>query len=97
MSATAAPTHLRENPYELGRAQLRRVGEAFGVDPDLIGVLCECKKTVEVSVPVEMDDGAVRVFQGYRVVHNVTRGPAKGAFATTPASPATRSRPSRCG
>ncbi|MFN8223804.1 MAG: Glu/Leu/Phe/Val dehydrogenase [Gaiellales bacterium] len=75
----AAP-HLHENPFELARAQLRRVGEIFGVDPGLVDVLAQCKKTVEVSVPVVMDDRSVRVFAGYRVVHNMTRGPAKGGI-----------------
>ena len=69
-----------ENPFKLARGQLRRVGEIFGVDPNLVNVLAECKKTVEVSVPVSMDDGATTVFQGFRVVHNVTRGPAKGGI-----------------
>ena len=58
MSTTEAATHLFENPFELARGQLRRVGEIFGVDPNLVNVLAECKKTVEVSVPVSMDDGA---------------------------------------
>ena len=84
MSTTEAATHLRENPYALAQAQLRLVGETFGVDPDLIAVLAECKKTVEVSVPVAMDDGTTRVFEGYRVVHNVTRGPAKGGIRYHP-------------
>ena len=77
-------SHLHENPFELARAQLRRVGETFGVDPDLIRVLSECKKTVGVSVPVSMDDGSVLVFEGYRVVHNMTRGPAKGGIRYHP-------------
>src|SRR3954453_8127954 len=86
MSAAApAPTHLRENPFELAQAQLRRVGETFSVDPDLIRILSQCKKGVEVSVPVQMDDGSVQVFQGYRVVHNMTRGPAKGGIRYHPA------------
>jgi glutamate dehydrogenase (NAD(P)+) len=84
MSATETSTHLRENPFALARAQLVRVGETFGVDANLIGVLQGCKKTVEVSVPVSMDDGRVRVFEGYRVVHNVTRGPAKGGIRYHP-------------
>ena len=84
MSTTEAASHLRENPYALARAQLRRVGETFGVDPNLISVLSECKKSVEVSVPVAMDDGTTRVFEGFRVVHNVTRGPAKGGIRYHP-------------
>ncbi|RDI73468.1 Glutamate dehydrogenase/leucine dehydrogenase [Gaiella occulta] len=86
MSSTQAPaTHLRENPFELAQSQLRRVGETFAVDPNLIRVLSHCKKGVEVSVPVQMDDGSVSVFQGYRVVHNMTRGPAKGGIRYHPA------------
>ncbi|HEY7179151.1 MAG TPA: Glu/Leu/Phe/Val dehydrogenase [Gaiella sp.] len=84
MSATETSTHLRENPFSLARDQLVRVGEAFGVDPNLVRVLQGCKKSVEVSVPVSMDDGRVRVFEGYRVVHNVTRGPAKGGIRYHP-------------
>jgi glutamate dehydrogenase (NAD(P)+) len=84
MSATETSTHLRENPFSLARAQLARIGETFGVDPNLIGVMQGCKKTVEVSVPVSMDDGSVRVFEGFRVVPNVTRGPAKGGIRYHP-------------
>jgi glutamate dehydrogenase (NAD(P)+) len=86
MSATeAASSHLRENPFELARAQLRRVGEVFALDPNLIGVLSGVKKCVEVAVPVQMDDGAVHVFDGYRVTHNVARGPSKGGIRYHPA------------
>ena len=63
MSTAEAPTHLRENPYEIARQQLRRVGETFGIDPNLINVLERCKKSVEVSIPVTMDDGTVGVFE----------------------------------
>ena len=84
MSATETSTHLRENPFSLVRAQLARIGETFGVDPNLIRIMQSCKKSVEVSVPVSMDDGSVRVFEGFRVVHNVTRGPAKGGIRYHP-------------
>ncbi len=86
MSAgTPLPTHLHENPFALAQAQLRRVGETFDVDPNLIQILSQCKKAVEVSIPVQMDDGSVFAFQGYRVVHNTTRGPAKGGIRYHPA------------
>ena len=84
-AAPPAPTHLRENPFELAQAQLRRVGDTFEVDPNLIQILSYCKKGVEVSVPVQMDDGTVHAFQGYRVIHNMTRGPAKGGIRYHPA------------
>jgi len=83
---TATPTgsHLNENPYEVARRQLRSVGEAYGLDDDLIGVLSECKKAVEVSIPTRMDDGSVEVFQGFRVTHNIARGPSKGGIRYHP-------------
>ena len=87
MSATdTPPTHLRENPFELAQAQLRRAGEIFGIDDNLVRVLSQCKKGVEVSVPVRMDDDSVQVFEGYRVVHNMTRGPAKGGIRYHPSA-----------
>ena len=81
MTAVEAPeSHLRENPFEIAREQLRRVGEFFQVDPDLVRVLQECKKAVSSRSPSTMDDGSVRVFQGFRVTHNVARGPSKGGI-----------------
>src|SRR6187455_3798583 len=80
MSTAAADSHLRENPYELAKTQLRRVGEVFGLDPNLIRVLAQCKKAVEVSIPVSMDSGSTEVFQGFRVTHNIARGPSKGGI-----------------
>jgi glutamate dehydrogenase (NAD(P)+) len=85
MSTAEAPTHLRENPLALAREQLRRVGETFGIDPNLIRVLEKCKKSVEVSIPVTMDDGSVGVFRGHRVTHNIARGPSKGGIRYHPA------------
>jgi glutamate dehydrogenase (NAD(P)+) len=85
MSTAEAPTHLRENPLELARQQLRRVGQTFGIDPNLIRVLEKCKKSVEVSIPVTMDDGSIGVFRGHRVTHNIARGPSKGGIRYHPA------------
>src|SRR4029453_9734993 len=44
----------------------------------------QCKKAVEVSIPVSMDDGSTEVFQGYRVTHNIARGPSKGGIRYHP-------------
>ena len=77
-------THLRENPFEIAREQLHRVARVFSIDPNLVTVLGQCKKSVIVSVPVRMDDGSVRSFQGYRVTHNVSRGPSKGGIRYHP-------------
>ncbi|HLG09962.1 MAG TPA: Glu/Leu/Phe/Val dehydrogenase [Gaiellaceae bacterium] len=84
MSTAEAESHLRENPFELAKAQLRRVGEIFALDPNLIRVLSQCKKAVEVSIPVSMDDGSIEAFIGYRVTHNIARGPSKGGIRYHP-------------
>ncbi|MFL6029082.1 MAG: Glu/Leu/Phe/Val family dehydrogenase [Gaiellaceae bacterium] len=81
MTTVDAPvSHLRENPFEIAREQLRRVAQVFAIDPNLVNVLQDCKKAVTVSIPVAMDDGTTRVFEGHRVTHNVARGPSKGGI-----------------
>ncbi|HVC86473.1 MAG TPA: Glu/Leu/Phe/Val dehydrogenase [Gaiellaceae bacterium] len=83
--ATKAPeSHLRENPFRLAQQQLYSVAETFGIDERLINVLRECKRAVEVSIPTSLDDGTVRAFAGYRVTHNVARGPSKGGIRYHP-------------
>src|SRR3954452_21936385 len=77
-------SHLVENPYRLAREQLRKVADTFGIDDDLVGVLGECKKAVEVSIPTTLDDGSVRAFTGWRVTHNGARGPSKGGIRYHP-------------
>ena len=84
MSTLAPVSHLRENPFDIARDQLRRVAEVFEIDQNLVNVLQECKKGVEVSIPVGMDDGHTEVFKGFRVVHNIARGPSKGGIRYHP-------------
>jgi glutamate dehydrogenase (NAD(P)+) len=84
MSDAVVETHLRENPYELAKEQLVRVGQIFAIDPNLVRVLSQVKKAVEVSIPVAMDDGTIEVFTGYRVTHNIARGPSKGGIRYHP-------------
>ena len=65
MTTVEAPaSHLRENPYDIAKQQLRKVAQTFAIDPNLVNVLQECKKAVVVSVPVSMDDGTTLVFEG---------------------------------
>ena len=77
-------SHLRENPYDIAKDQLRRVATLFGVDANLVNILQECKKAVVVSVPVTMDDGNIVAYEGYRVTHNIARGPSKGGIRYHP-------------
>jgi glutamate dehydrogenase (NAD(P)+) len=77
-------THLRENPFDIAKHQLRGVADIFGIHSSLVNVLSQCKKAVTVSIPTRMDDGSVRVFEGYRVTHNIARGPSKGGIRYHP-------------
>ncbi len=81
MTTVEAPSsHLKENPWEMARSQLRQTAAQLGMDDSMLNVLIECKKCVAVSVPTRMDDGSVRVFEGFRCTHNVARGPSKGGI-----------------
>jgi glutamate dehydrogenase (NAD(P)+) len=84
MATTEQETHLRENPFRIAQLQLRKVADLFHIDDRLINVLQETKKAVEVSIPTSMDDGTVRAFTGYRVTHNIARGPSKGGIRYHP-------------
>jgi glutamate dehydrogenase (NAD(P)+) len=84
VTVEAPVSHLRENPFEIAREQLRRVAATFDIDQNLVNVLGTCKKAVEVSIPVGMDDGSTSVFTGYRVTHNSARGPSKGGIRYHP-------------
>jgi glutamate dehydrogenase (NAD(P)+) len=84
MTTVERETHLKENPFRVAQAQLHRVAGAFGVSESVVNVIQECKKAVIVSVPTRMDDGSVHAFEGFRVVHNTSRGPSKGGLRYHP-------------
>jgi glutamate dehydrogenase (NAD(P)+) len=73
-----------ESPFRIAQRQLRTVADVFEIDDDLVGILGACKKAVEVSIPTAMDDGSVRIFTGWRVTHNIARGPSKGGIRYHP-------------
>jgi glutamate dehydrogenase (NAD(P)+) len=84
VATTETISHLRENPFQIARQQLRLVGQTFNIDPNLINVLQECKKSVEVAIPISLDDGSINTFAGFRVQHNIARGPSKGGIRYHP-------------
>jgi glutamate dehydrogenase (NAD(P)+) len=72
------------NPFEIAQKQFDVAAERIGLAEDMRELLRMPKRQLIVSVPTLMDDGSVRVFQGYRVQHNVARGPAKGGVRYHP-------------
>ncbi|MHB8156579.1 MAG: Glu/Leu/Phe/Val family dehydrogenase [Desulfocucumaceae bacterium] len=64
--------------------QVDRAAEILGIDPGYLKILKEPKRILSVSIPVRMDSGAIDVFKGFRVQHNLARGPAKGGIRYHP-------------
>src|SRR6187399_3163003 len=68
------------NPWHVAQQQFDLAADKLNLDPGLRQVLREPRRELHVHFPVKMDDGTVRVFAGYRVQHNLGRGPAKGGI-----------------
>jgi glutamate dehydrogenase/leucine dehydrogenase len=68
------------NPFENMKKQVDIVGKKLGLNPGIVEVLKNPKRELTVNFPVRMDDGSIRVFTGYRVQHNESRGPFKGGI-----------------
>ncbi len=75
---------IRRGAFETITEQIDTVCEKMKVDETCRIRLRECERELIVHFPVRMDDGAVRVFTGFRVVHNHARGPAKGGIRYHP-------------
>ncbi|HWH23351.1 MAG TPA: Glu/Leu/Phe/Val dehydrogenase [Candidatus Limnocylindria bacterium] len=68
------------NPWHVAQQQFDLAADRLNLDPGLRQVLREPRRELTVHFPVKMDDGTVQVFTGYRVQHNLGRGPAKGGI-----------------
>jgi glutamate dehydrogenase (NAD(P)+) len=83
---SSAPGSLRETTtaWESALSQLEAAADFLGLDQGMRDLLATPKRELTVAVPVRRDDGRLEVFTGYRVHHNVTRGPAKGGMRYHP-------------
>lgn len=75
-----APKVDRENPLESMMSRFDSAAEILGLDEATYEVLKAADKQVIVHIPVTMDNGKVKVFEGYRVIHNTILGPSKGGI-----------------
>jgi glutamate dehydrogenase (NAD(P)+) len=73
-----------ESAWEIALRQLDDAAKQLDLDPGVHEVLRNPRRALEVSVPTRMDDGSIRVFKGYRVHHNTSRGPSKGGIRYHP-------------
>ncbi|MBA7495249.1 Glutamate dehydrogenase [subsurface metagenome] len=72
------------NPWQMTLSQLDEVAKEINLDENIHQILRYPKRCLTVSIPIQMDNGKIKVFTGFRVQHNVTRGPAKGGIRYHP-------------
>jgi glutamate dehydrogenase len=73
------------NAFEMAQRQFDHVAELLNLDPQVTEILRWPMREYHFRIPVRMDDGTIRVFEGYRVQHNDARGPNKGGIRFHPA------------
>ncbi len=73
------------NAFEMAQRQFDHVAELLKLDPQVREILRWPLREYAFRIPVRMDDGSIRVFQGFRVQHNDARGPNKGGIRFHPA------------
>ena len=72
------------NPFRIAMRQFDTAAEKLGLDPGLRAVLRSPRRALSLNLPIKMDDGTIKVFQGFRVQHNNSRGPCKGGIRYHP-------------
>src|SRR4051812_50172682 len=76
-----------KNPFEAMMSRFDDAATRLNLEPGLYKVLREPEKQIIVSVPILRDNGEIEVFTGFRVLHNRSRGPAKGGIRFDMAGP----------
>jgi glutamate dehydrogenase (NAD(P)+) len=84
MSSAVSPMQAGSDLYAIALRQLDVAAGLMGLDANMHRVLRTPKRVFTVQVPIELEDGEVQVFTGYRVQHNINRGPALGALRYHP-------------
>ncbi|GCE46838.1 glutamate dehydrogenase (NAD(P)+) [Thermosporothrix hazakensis] len=72
------------NPYEMAVQQFELAADKLSLSEDMREILRKPKRELCVNFPVRLDNGRIKTFTGYRVQHNVNRGPAKGGIRYSP-------------
>ncbi|MEM4588964.1 MAG: Glu/Leu/Phe/Val dehydrogenase [Thermoplasmata archaeon] len=72
------------NPFKIAQEQLDKAAKVMNLEPGVHAILREPMRILEVTIPVKMDDGTIKVFKGFRVQYNDARGPTKGGIRFHP-------------
>jgi glutamate dehydrogenase/leucine dehydrogenase len=74
----------KPNPFDMVVKQIDIIAKKLKLDPSMVEKLKTPRRIIIVSVPIRMDDGRIKVFTGYRIQHDMTRGPYKGGIRYHP-------------
>src|SRR5436189_2478724 len=74
----------KDNPFESMMKRFDVAADILGLEPGVYEYLKTPVKQIIVSIPIMMDDGQIRIFEGYRVIHNDILGPSKGGIRYSP-------------
>ncbi|PMC80797.1 Glu/Leu/Phe/Val family dehydrogenase [Anaerococcus hydrogenalis] len=66
------------NPLQAAQLQIKKACEKLKLEPAVYEILKDPQRFIEISIPIKMDDGSLKVFKGYRSAHNHALGPSKG-------------------
>ena len=72
------------NPYRNAQEQFDRAAKMIGLDQGICDLLRQPSREFHITIPIKMDDGTAKIFQGFRIQHNDARGPAKGGIRFHP-------------
>jgi len=75
---------MNNNPWIRAKQQLTQAADKLGLDRLLFSMLSEHDRIIEVSLPIQMENGLIKVFRGFRVQHNNIQGPYKGGLRYHP-------------
>ncbi|HYE25948.1 MAG TPA: Glu/Leu/Phe/Val dehydrogenase [Clostridia bacterium] len=81
---TTTATSAETNPWEAQAARFNLAARKLNLDEGLCKILSQPSREITVHIPVQMDNGKLEVFTGYRVQHSIARGPAKGGIRYAP-------------
>ena len=82
--ATLLSTEQETNPWLAAEARFDEAADRLNLDDGMCKVLRSPTKEITVHIPVQLDDGRIEVFTGYRVQHSIARGPGKGGIRFGP-------------
>jgi glutamate dehydrogenase/leucine dehydrogenase len=73
-----------QSPWESQLVNIKKVSEIMNLDPAVFEVVSKPMRILQVSLPIKLDDGTVKSFEGFRIHHNYARGPCKGGIRYFP-------------